>query len=119
MAVYIAFMFVVAVLGTEDSRTHRAGEMFDVIFAIESGDIGATKGASTCMAEQVQPAEIIRFAERVLIWGLFWNGKEFGSNNFTTVLRTVSNCTEVQVSALRTWHVKHSRWYVPPRARTN
>lgn len=51
MTVYIALMFVVAVLGTEDSWTHRAGEMFDVIFAIESCDVGATKSASTCMAE--------------------------------------------------------------------
>lgn len=51
MAVYIALMFVVAVLGTEDSRTYRAGEMFNVIFAIKSSDIGAAKGASTCMAE--------------------------------------------------------------------
>ena len=51
MAVYIALMFVVTVLGTEDSWAYRAGKMFDVIFAIESGDVGAAQGASTCMAE--------------------------------------------------------------------
>jgi hypothetical protein len=51
MAVYVALMFVVAVLGTKDSRAYRTGKMFNVIFAIESGDIGAAKGAPTCMAE--------------------------------------------------------------------
>lgn len=51
MAVYVALMFVIAVLGAENSRAYRAGKMFNVIFAIQSGDIGAAKGASTCMAE--------------------------------------------------------------------
>lgn len=39
VAVYISFVFVVAVLSTKDGRAHRAGKMFDVVFAIERGDV--------------------------------------------------------------------------------
>jgi hypothetical protein len=95
VAVYVSFMFVVAVLSTKDGRTYRAGEMFDVVFTIERGNVGSTKSTSTCMAEQVQSAEIIRFAKRVLVGRLFWDGKEFGSDNFAAVLSIVSSCTEV------------------------
>jgi hypothetical protein len=119
VAVYVSLMFIVAVLGTKDGRAYGAGKMFDVVFAVECGDVGTTEGASTCMAEQVESAEVVRFAERVLIRRLFWNGEELGSDDFTAVLNTVSNCTEGRGSNARTWHVKHSRWYVPPRARTN
>jgi hypothetical protein len=109
VAVYISFMFVVAVLSTKDSRAYRAGKMFDVVFAVECSNVGTAKSTSTCMAEQIQSAEIIRFAKRVLIGRLFWYGKEFRSDNFAAVLNIVSSCTEVRDSEVRTWQVKHSR----------
>ena len=34
VAIYLALMFVVAVLSAEYCRTDRAGEMFDVVFTI-------------------------------------------------------------------------------------
>jgi len=86
VAVYVSLMLVVAVLGTKDGRAYRTGEMFDVVFTIERGDVGSTKRTSTRMAEQVQSAEIICFAKRVLIGRLFWDGKEFGSDNFAAVV---------------------------------
>jgi hypothetical protein len=119
VAVYVSLVFVVTVLSTKDGRAYRAGKMFDVVFAVEGGDVGSTEGASTCMAEQVESAEVIRFAKRVLVRRLFWHGEELGRDDFAAVLNTVSNCTEVRGSNVRTWQVKHSRWYVPPRARTN
>lgn len=42
VTIYIAFMLIVRVLGTEDSWTNRASEMFDVIFAIQGRYIGAS-----------------------------------------------------------------------------
>lgn len=38
------------------------------------------------MAEQVQSSEVIRLAKRVLIRRLFWDGEEFGCDNFAAVL---------------------------------
>lgn len=119
VAVYVSLMFVVAVLSTKDGRTYRAGEMLDVVLAIERGNVRSAKGASTCMAEQIQSAEIVRFAKRVLIRRLFRNGEELRSDDFAAVLNIVSSRTGVRDSEVRTWQVKHSRWYVPPRARTN
>jgi len=110
VAVYVSLVFVVAVLSAKYGWAYRAGEMFDVVFAVERGDVGSAESASTCMAEQVQSAEVIRFAKRVLIRRLFWDGEEFRCDNFTAVLNTVSNCIEVRVSDVRTWQVKHSRW---------
>lgn len=110
VAVYVSLVFVVAVLSAKDGRAYRAGKMFDVVFAVERSDVGSAEGASTCMTEQIQSAEVIRFAKRVLIRRLFWDGEEFRCDNFTAVLNTVSNCTEIRVSDVRTWQVKHSRW---------
>lgn len=42
MTVYISFMFVVGVLSTKDCWTDGAGEMLNMIFAIEGCDVGAS-----------------------------------------------------------------------------
>ena len=34
MAIYFAFVFVVAILGAKDCRTGRAGKVFDMILAV-------------------------------------------------------------------------------------
>ena len=39
MAVYISFVFVIAVLSAEYGRTYRAGEMLYMVFAIQGGDV--------------------------------------------------------------------------------
>ena len=110
MTIYVSLVFVVAVLSTKDGRAYRASKMFDMIFSVERGDVRPTQGASTCMTEQVQPAEVIRFAKRVLIRRLFGDGEELGCDNFAAVLNKVSNCKEICELDVRTWQVKHSRW---------
>lgn len=39
VAVYISLMFVVAVLSTKDGRAYGAGKMFNMVFAVERGDV--------------------------------------------------------------------------------
>ena len=47
MTVHLFFVLVVGVLRTEHRRTYRAGKVLNVIFAIESGNIGAAQRATT------------------------------------------------------------------------
>lgn len=86
MAVHLALVFVIGILGTEYCGTHGASEMFDMIFAIQGGDVGATKSTTTFVTEQVQTSEIIDFTERVLSATFCFDRKEFRRNDLTTVL---------------------------------
>ena len=43
------------------------------------------------MAEQIQPAEIVRLAQWVLIRRLFGDGEELGSDDFTAILEKVND----------------------------
>ena len=42
MTVDLPFVFVIAVLRTEDGRTNRAREMFDVILPFQRRNVGST-----------------------------------------------------------------------------
>ena len=53
MAVDLALMLVVGILRTKNGRAHGAGEMFNVIFAIQGCDIGATQSTTTLMTKQI------------------------------------------------------------------
>ena len=53
MAVDLALMLVVGILRTKNGRTHGAGEMFNVIFAIQCCDIGPTQSTTTLMTQQI------------------------------------------------------------------
>lgn len=64
--------------------------MLDVILALERGDVGAAEGLSTVVAQQVQSAEVVSLAQRVLAWWLLGNGEELGGYNLATVLDEVS-----------------------------
>ena len=48
VAVDASFMFVIAVLRTEDRGADRAGEVFDMIFPVERRDVRTSQCASTC-----------------------------------------------------------------------
>jgi hypothetical protein len=50
MAIYIAFVLVVAVLCPENGRTQGARKMFNVVFSIERSDVRAAKSASALIA---------------------------------------------------------------------
>ena len=60
MTIYIAFMLIVRVLGTEHGGTDGASKMFDVIFTIESRDVRTTKSTAAIMAKEVQSSKVIR-----------------------------------------------------------
>lgn len=102
--------------------------MFNVVLAIQGCDVGAAKGAATLVTEKVQASEIISFAKRELAAPILRvDGKKLGSHNLTTILyrtgsvhgpQTKPNYASTESSRL-TWHLKHSRWNVPPSARTN
>ncbi len=82
----VALVLVVTVLRAKHGGADRAGEVLDVVFAVKSGDIGAAKRASTCIAQQVKPAEVVGLAERVLVWRLVGHGEEFRGDDFVAVL---------------------------------
>ncbi len=86
MAKDTAFMLVVAVGSSEDGGTYRASEMFNVVFAVQSGDVRAPKSLSAVEAEEVKSTEIIDLAQRVLAWWLFGDRKEFGGDYLAAVL---------------------------------
>lgn len=76
VAVDVAFVFVVRVLCAKDSGTNAAGEMLNVILAIECCDIRSTQRTTACEAQQIKASEIIGFAERILFWSLVGHWKE-------------------------------------------
>lgn len=47
MAVHFAFVLVIAVLSAKDGRTQGTGEMLDVVFAVECGDVRASERRAT------------------------------------------------------------------------
>ena len=60
--------------------------MLDVVFALECGDVGAAQGLTTVVAQQVEAAEVVRLAERVLPRGLLGDREELGGYNLAAVL---------------------------------
>jgi len=86
VAVDVAFVLVIAVLGAKDGRTYGAGKVFYMVFAIQGGDVRAPQGASAGVAQEIESTEIVGFAEGVLIRRLVGDREELGSNNFAAVL---------------------------------
>lgn len=87
MAVDLALMLVVGVLCTKHRRTHRAGEMFNVVFTVQGRNIRATQGTAALVTQQIQTSEIVDLAKGVLPTAVFpVDGKELGRDNLTTVL---------------------------------
>lgn len=86
MAIDFAFVLIVAVRCSEDGWADRASEMFDVVFAIKSSDIGTSESAATLETEKIESTKIICLAQGILARTIFSiNWKEFGSDNLTTV----------------------------------
>lgn len=87
MAIDTALVLVVAVGRAKDGGADGAGEMLNVVFAVERSDVGATQSLSALEAEQVESAKIVGLAQRVLTRGLFGDGEEFRCDNLVAVLR--------------------------------
>ena len=87
VTVNVAVVFVVAVLGAEDSRTERACEVVDMIFAVKGCNVGASECTSALEAQQAKPSEVISLAERVLPFTvLILRREELGCYYLTAVL---------------------------------
>ena len=62
--------------------------MLNVIFAVQSRDVGASQGATTLMTEEIQSSEIVSLAEWELATSIVRvHGEELGSDDFPTVLQ--------------------------------
>jgi hypothetical protein len=66
MTIDPAIMFIVRVLGSKDGRADRAGKMFDVVLVLQGGDVASPESFTAGMANHVQSAKVVAFAERVL-----------------------------------------------------
>lgn len=88
MTINLAFMFVVAVFGTEDGRAYRTGKMFDVIFPFQRSDVGASESTAALEAEKIKSPEVVRLAERILAVSIFVvYRKELGGYNLSAILQ--------------------------------
>lgn len=86
VAIDVSLVFVVAVLGAKDGWTYGTCKVLNVVFTIQCGDIGSSQGTSASMTEEVEAAEIVSLAKRVLIRGLIGHGEEFGGNHLSAIL---------------------------------
>lgn len=76
MAIHLALMLVVAVLSTKNRWAYRAGEMIDVIFPIQCGNVRTTKCTVALEANEIEPAEIVRFTKRILSFAALFVDRE-------------------------------------------
>ncbi len=59
VAVYVTVVLIIAVLRAEYRLTERAGEVINMVFAIESCDIRSSQSTSALVAEQIKSSEVI------------------------------------------------------------
>ena len=57
-----------------------------MVFAVESGDVGAAEGAAAGVAEELEALEVVGFAEGVLVWRVVGDGEEFRGDDLVAVL---------------------------------
>lgn len=87
VTVDFALVLIIRILSTEYCRTYRAREVFDVIFAVQRRNVGATKSATTLVAEQIQSSKVIGLAKRILATAIRRiNREKLGRDNITTIL---------------------------------
>lgn len=90
VAVDVTFVLVVRILSAKDGRTDTAGEVLNVIFAVQSGNVRASKRAFARVTEQIEATEVVRFAQRVLVRRLIRDWEELGGYYLVAVLSFVS-----------------------------
>lgn len=62
MTVNTAFVLVVTVGCAKDCGANRACEMFDVVFAVEGSNVGASESLAAFETEEIKPAKVICLA---------------------------------------------------------
>jgi hypothetical protein len=78
VAVDVALVLVIGVLGAEDGGTDGTSEVLNVVFAVEGGDVGSAQCIAASEADQVEAAEVVSLAQRVLIGAFVGDGEELG-----------------------------------------
>jgi hypothetical protein len=76
MTVNVIIVFVIANLISESGWTERASEVFQVVLAPKRCGIGSPESAAAGKAEEIEAAEIVRLAERILVGAFGGNRKE-------------------------------------------
>lgn len=93
VAVDVGIMLVIAVLGAENSIAHGTRKVIDVVFSIQSSNVGASQGASTLVAEKAESSKIVGFAKRILALTItVVRREEFGGYYLSTILEIVRTC---------------------------
>ena len=87
MTIHLAIMLVITIMRPKHSWTHGAGEMIDVVFAIERCDVGPPERSAALVTEQPETSKVIRLAKRILSTSVLVVGREkLGGDNLATVL---------------------------------
>jgi hypothetical protein len=87
VAVHLAVVLVVAVLGAKDGRAEGAGEVVNMILSLQGGDVGPSQGAAALVAKEAETPEVIRLAEGVLAFSVLVVGREeLGRDDLAAVL---------------------------------
>ena len=76
MTKHVALVLVIAILRPEQCRTDAASKVLDVVLLIAGGDVRPAEGGTARGADEVEPAEVVAFAERLLAVGRV-DGEEF------------------------------------------
>jgi hypothetical protein len=87
MAVNIALVFVIAVLGSKDGIAEGACKVVDVILSVQSCYVRAAKRTAALMTEQAESPKIVGLAKRVLALAVVVVCREeFGSYYLAAIL---------------------------------
>lgn len=80
MAVDLFVVLVVRVLWPKDHVAQGAGEMLDVEFLVQGGDVGPAQGVAAVGADEAEAAKVVALAESILLAGLVVRvvGEELG-----------------------------------------
>lgn len=96
VAVHFVFVLVIGVLRTKHCRTHGAGKVFNMVLALQSGDIRATERATTGMAQELQSPKVVSLTQWILCGLIFVvDGEELGSHNLAAILYTSRSAPEM------------------------
>lgn len=87
VTVHFSLVLIITILGTKDGGADGAGEMFDMVFSIQRGDIGPTQSSMTFIAQEIKAPEVIGLAKGELAAAILSiDRKEFRRNDFTTII---------------------------------
>jgi hypothetical protein len=111
VAVNVAIVLVIAILGAEHGRAQGAGKVVNVILTLEGRDVGSPQRAAALMAQQLEAAEVVGLAKRILSRAVLVVGREeLGSYYLSTVLQSGQQRAHTATPSRKlTRHLKQSK----------